>query len=44
MEMRLIDGTDPDSLLKRFSPLTPPRAVAIITQIASALDTAHAAA
>ncbi|WP_415823568.1 serine/threonine-protein kinase, partial [Mycobacterium basiliense] len=43
LEMRLIEGTDLDSLLKRFGPLTPPRAVAIITQIASALDAAHAA-
>jgi serine/threonine kinase PknH len=43
LEMRLIDGTDLDSLLKRFGPLTPPRAVAIINQIASALDAAHAA-
>ena len=42
-EMRLIEGTDLDSMLKRFGPLTPPRAVAIITQIASALDAAHAA-
>lgn len=43
MEMRLIEGTDLDTLLKRYGPLTPPRAVAIITQIASALDAAHAA-
>ena len=43
MEMRLIEGIDLDSLLKRYGPLTPPRAVAIITQIASALDAAHAA-
>ncbi len=43
MEMRLIEGIDLDSILKRFGPLTPPRAVAIITQIASALDAAHAA-
>ncbi|BBX95606.1 serine/threonine-protein kinase [Mycobacterium lacus] len=43
LEMRLIEGTDLDSMLKRFGPLTPPRAVAIITQIASALDAAHAA-
>uniref|UniRef100_UPI003569A0EA protein kinase domain-containing protein n=1 Tax=Mycobacterium marinum TaxID=1781 RepID=UPI003569A0EA len=42
LEMRLIEGTNLDSLLKRFGPLTPPRAVAIITQIASALDAAHA--
>jgi serine/threonine kinase PknH len=43
MEMRLIEGIDLDTVLKRFGPLTPPRAVAIITQIASALDAAHAA-
>jgi serine/threonine kinase PknH len=43
MEMRLIEGIDLDTLLKRFGPLTPPRAVAIMTQIASALDAAHAA-
>ncbi|MBW0012546.1 serine/threonine-protein kinase [Mycobacterium sp.] len=43
LEMRLIDGTDLDSVLKRYGPLTPARAVAIISQIASALDAAHAA-
>ncbi|MFV0496507.1 protein kinase domain-containing protein [Mycobacterium sp.] len=43
LEMRMIEGTDLDNLLKRHGPLTPPRAVAIITQIASALDAAHAA-
>jgi serine/threonine kinase PknH len=43
MEMRLIDGTDLGNLLKRQGPLTPPRAVAIITQITAALDAAHAA-
>ncbi len=43
MEMRLIEGTDLDSVLKRFGPLAPPRAVAIITQVAAALDAAHAA-
>jgi serine/threonine kinase PknH len=43
MEMHLIEGIDLDDMLKRFGPLTAPRAVAIITQIASALDAAHAA-
>jgi serine/threonine kinase PknH len=43
LEMRLIEGIDLDSMLKKSGPLTPPRAVAIITQIASALDAAHAA-
>jgi serine/threonine kinase PknH len=43
LEMRLIEGIDLDSVLKRFGPLTPARSVAIITQVASALDAAHAA-
>ncbi|BBX62846.1 hypothetical protein MSAS_20200 [Mycobacterium saskatchewanense] len=43
LEMRLIEGTDLDSVLKRYGALPPPRAVAIITQVASALDAAHAA-
>jgi serine/threonine protein kinase len=43
LEMRLVDGTDLDGLLKRFGPLSPPRAVTIVHQIASALDAAHAA-
>jgi serine/threonine kinase PknH len=43
LEMRLIEGIDLDSVLKRFGPLTAPRAVAIISQVASALDAAHAA-
>src|ERR1700741_4982302 len=43
MEMRLIEGIDLDTLLKRYGPLTPPRAVAIISQIASALDAAQTA-
>ncbi|WP_155769394.1 serine/threonine-protein kinase, partial [Mycobacterium asiaticum] len=43
LEMRLIEGTDLDSLLTRYGPLPAPRAVAIIAQIASALDAAHAA-
>jgi serine/threonine protein kinase len=43
LEMRLIEGSDLDTQLKRYGPLTPPRAVAIVAQIASALDAAHVA-
>ncbi|KPN46985.1 serine/threonine-protein kinase PknD [Mycobacterium intracellulare] len=42
VEMRLIDGTALSTLLKYSGPLSPPRAVAIIRQIAAALDAAHA--
>ncbi len=42
VEMRLIDGTDLSTLLKRSGPLNPARAVAIVSQIAAALDAAHA--
>ncbi len=43
LEMRLVEGTDLDKLIAREGPLPPSRAIAIITQIASALDAAHAA-
>lgn len=43
LEMRLIEGVDLDGLLEREGPLPAPRAVAIIHQVASALDAAHAA-
>ncbi|TDH48223.1 serine/threonine protein kinase, partial [Mycobacterium eburneum] len=43
LDMRLIDGTDLSTLLKRSGPLTPARAVAIVRQIGEALDAAHAA-
>ncbi len=43
VDMRLIDGRDLAGILKRYGPLSPPRAVAIVRQIGSALDAAHAA-
>ncbi|WP_122442807.1 serine/threonine protein kinase PknE [Mycobacterium attenuatum] len=43
VDMRLIDGKDLATILKRYGPLTPPRAVAVVRQIGSALDAAHAA-
>lgn len=42
VEMRMIDGTSLRALLKQYGPLTPARAVAIVRQIAAALDAAHA--
>ena len=42
VEMRLIDGVSLRSMLTQFGPLTPARTVAIIRQIAAALDAAHA--
>jgi serine/threonine-protein kinase len=41
VDMRMIDGTDLRKVLNRFGPMTPARAVAIVRQIASALDAAH---
>jgi serine/threonine protein kinase, bacterial len=41
VEMRLIDGASLRTLLKYYGPLTPARTVAIVRQIASALDAAH---
>ncbi|MET0701853.1 MAG: serine/threonine-protein kinase PknD [Mycobacterium sp.] len=41
LNMRLVDGTDLRTLLKREGALTPTRAVAIITQVAGALQAAH---
>lgn len=41
VEMRLIDGVSLRSMLTQYGPLTPARAVAIVKQIAAALDAAH---
>ena len=41
VDMRLIDGADLQSVLSREGPLEPARAVAIVRQIAAALDAAH---
>lgn len=43
VEMRLVDGVDLGTLLHRDGPLDAPRAIAIIRQVAAALDAAHAA-
>ena len=43
VDMRLINGTDLDTLLKQSGPLPPAKAVSMARQVASALDAAHAA-
>jgi hypothetical protein len=40
--MRYVDGTDLRELLRADGPLSPERAIAIVQQVAGALDTAHA--
>ena len=41
VDMRMISGADLRKLLKSYGPMTPARAVAIVRQVASALDAAH---
>lgn len=43
VDMRMISGSDLRKLLQGYGPMTPARAVAIVRQIASALDAAHEA-
>src|ERR1700710_1194775 len=43
IDMRFVEGTDVSKVLRRGGPLPPPRAVAIVRQMASALDAAHRA-
>ncbi|CPR12012.1 Ser/Thr protein kinase D [Mycobacterium bohemicum DSM 44277] len=42
VEMRLIDGLSLRALLANYGPLPPARAVAVVRQVAAALDAAHA--
>lgn len=42
IDMRLVDGASVKELLRSGGPLTPARATAIVTQVAAALDAAHA--
>ncbi|MGV0780343.1 serine/threonine-protein kinase [Mycolicibacterium sp. XJ775] len=42
IDMRLVEGASVKELLRSGGPLTPERATAIVTQVAAALDAAHA--
>jgi len=41
VDMRMINGSDLRKLLRDFGPMPPARAVAIVRQVASAIDAAH---
>jgi serine/threonine kinase PknH len=43
VDMRLIKGTDLDTILRVSGPLSPAKAVSMVRQVASALDAAHEA-
>ena len=43
IDMRFVDGFDAADLVEAVGPLSPDRAVSLVEQVASALDTAHAA-
>jgi len=42
ISMRLVDGVDLERLVHRLSVMSPERAVSVLSQVASALDAAHA--
>jgi YVTN family beta-propeller protein len=42
IDMRLVDGVDIGALLDKYGPIAPQRAVHLISQVAEALDAAHA--
>jgi YVTN family beta-propeller protein len=42
IDMRLVDGADIGALLDRYGPIAPQRAVYLVSQVAEALDAAHA--
>jgi YVTN family beta-propeller protein len=42
IDMRLVDGADISTLLETYGPIAPQRAVHLISQVAQALDAAHA--